>query len=329
MRFHRNPRPAIRAGMATLPVSAGGYAEHRFCHCPARQGPPVSARPITCYLAQMSKTCNVGSITAGPGHQLLVIAGPCVLEDSPTNSTIGVAIRDICAELGLSYIFKSSFDKANRSSIRSARGPGLDAGLDELRRLGQELGVPVTTDVHEPGQAALTAEAVDLLQVPAFLCRQTDLLRACAETGKPVNVKKGQFMAPKEMRHVVTKLAESGCDQTMLTERGTFFGYHRLVNDFIGLGDLMDLGPPVCFDVTHSTQLPGGGDGVTAGRPDRAAMLARAAVASGVHALFLECHPAPEKARSDASTVQSLEAMEAILRDVAAIRRTLSPPEPA
>jgi 2-dehydro-3-deoxyphosphooctonate aldolase (KDO 8-P synthase) len=182
----------------------------------------------------------------------------------------------------------------------------------------------VTTDVHVPEQAAVIAQAVDLLQVPAFLCRQTDLLVACAATGRPVNVKKGQFMAPTDMRHVIAKLNEGGCEQIMLTERGTFFGYHRLVNDFIGLGDLMELGAPVCFDVTHSTQLPGAGKDVTAGRPERAGLLARAAVAAGVDALFIECHPEPARARSDASTVQPLEAMPRLLRDVAAIRATLA-----
>ena len=269
--------------------------------------------PRPCYLDAMSRSCIIGSIAAGPGAPLLLIAGPCVLEDGDTNQLIATSLRDACADLGISFIFKASFDKANRSSIHSARGPGLKAGLAELARLKDQLGVPVTTDIHEPKQAAKAAEVVDLLQVPAFLSRQTDLLKACAETGRPVNVKKGQFMAPAEMRHVIAKLNESGCDKIILTERGTFFGYHRLVNDFVGLGDLMELGPPVCFDVTHSTQLPGGGDGVTAGRADRGPMLARAAVAAGVPAVFLECHPNPSQAKSDASTVQPLDAMPALL----------------
>jgi 2-dehydro-3-deoxyphosphooctonate aldolase (KDO 8-P synthase) len=178
----------------------------------------------------------------------------------------------------------------------------------------------VTTDIHLPEQAAIAAEVADLLQVPAFLCRQTDLLAACAATGKPVNVKKGQFIAPSEMRHAITKLHESGCDNIMLTERGTFFGYHRLVNDFTGLGDLMDLGPPVCFDITHSTQLPGAGEQTTAGRPERASLLARAATAAGVHAVFLECHPQPAKALSDSATMQPLDAVEGILKQIMAVR---------
>lgn len=261
--------------------------------------------------------------TCGPDQPLLVIAGPCVLEQPETNERIGRTLRDVCDGLGLSYVFKASFDKANRSSIHSKRGPGLSAGLKELQRLKELLGVPVTTDVHLPEQAAEAARVADLLQVPAFLCRQTDLLLACAATEKPVNVKKGQFMSPGEMRHVTAKLEEGGCAGIMLTERGTFFGYSRLVNDFVGLGDLMNLGWPVCFDVTHSTQLPGGGTHQTAGRPDRAALLARAAVAAGVDAIFLECHPEPEEALSDASTMQPLSVMPDLLAQLHRIHASL------
>lgn len=249
----------------------------------------------------MHRHCTVGSVRIGEGQPLALIAGPCVLESRSTNDMIAQTLRDICADLEIPLIFKASYDKANRSSIRSARGPGVDEGLEELARIREAFSVPVTADVHEPAQAEAAAAVVDLLQVPAFLCRQTDLLAACAATGKPVNVKKGQWVSPAEMKHVIAKLTESGCDQIMLTERGTFFGYHRLVNDFIGLGDLMALdtaggAPPVCFDATHSTQLPGAGE-QTAGRPERAPLLARAAVAAGVHAVFIECHPDPEAAR--------------------------------
>ena len=273
-------------------------------------------------LRMAGATCHIGAIEAGPRAELLIIAGPCVLESREINSRIGEVMRDLCASLRINYIFKASFDKANRSSVHSSRGPGLDAGLKELAQLKKELGVPVTTDVHEPAQAARVAEVVDLLQVPAFLCRQTDLLLACAQTGRAVNVKKGQFMAPAEMKNVLTKLEEGGCGNRMLTERGTFFGYHRLVNDFIGLGDLMDLGAPVCFDITHSTQLPGAGEGgvKTAGRPERAPLLARAAAAAGVHAIFLECHPEPMKASSDQATMLSLDEVPHLLREVVAVR---------
>jgi 2-dehydro-3-deoxyphosphooctonate aldolase (KDO 8-P synthase) len=277
----------------------------------------------------MTVTCTIGPLTVGNLEPLTLIGGPCVLEEPDTNTLIGETLRDLCAELGMGFVLKASFDKANRSSVSSARGPGLDPGLDELDRLRRQLGVPITTDVHRPEQAARVAEVVDLLQVPAFLSRQTDLLLACAATGRPVNVKKGQFLSPAEMRHVVAKLESGGCAQIMLTERGTFFGYHRLVNDFIGLGDLMELGRPVCFDITHSTQLPGAETQVTGGRPDRGPLLARAAVAAGVPAVFLECHPRPAEARSDASTAQPLEAMAPLLRTLAAIRAALSAAGPA
>jgi 2-dehydro-3-deoxyphosphooctonate aldolase (KDO 8-P synthase) len=267
--------------------------------------------------------------TPAARRPLLVIAGPCALESDAVNLEIGQTVRDACRGLGLPFVFKASFDKANRSSIASARGPGLSNGLERLAALRAKLGVPVTTDIHEASQAAAAAEAVDLLQVPAFLCRQTDLLVAAAATGKPVNVKKGQFLAPADLRHVLAKLAEGGARRAMLTERGTFFGYHRLVNDFIGLGDLAEMaahhpglpGTPVCFDVTHSTQLPGADGNATGGRPDRAAPLARAAVAAGVDAIFLECHPRPRESLSDASTMQPLAAMPELLESLVRIRR--------
>ncbi len=265
------------------------------------------------------RTFQIDSVACGHGSPLVVIAGPCVLEAPQTNDLIGTTIRDICRDLGLGFIFKASFDKANRSSITSKRGPGIEQGLKELARLRNELSVPVTTDIHTAEQAALAANVADILQIPAFLCRQTDLLLACAESGKPVNVKKGQFLSPAEMKHVVAKLEEGGCDRIMLTERGTFFGYNRLVNDFIGIGDLLEFGLPVCFDITHSTQLPGAGTTQTAGRPERAALLARAAVAAGVHAVFIECHPNPAEAHSDSSTMQPLNVMDDLLRNLAGI----------
>ncbi len=269
--------------------------------------------------------CEVGPVVAGAGHPLVLIGGPCVLERPAINSQIGQVLRDACAALGIAYIFKASFDKANRSSIDSPRGPGLARGLAELARLRDELGVPITTDVHEPAQADAAARVVDLLQVPAFLCRQTDLLVACAATRRAVNVKKGQFVAPQEMGHAVAKLRQGGAKNILVTERGTFFGYHRLVNDFIGLGDLMELGCPVCFDVTHSTQLPGAADTMSGGRPERAAILARAAVAAGAHAIFMECHPRPAEASSDAATCQPLAQMEPLLRSLAAIHAAAAP----
>lgn len=250
------------------------------------------------------------SVTAtGP---LTILAGPCQAESYELCMTVGSALRDRCAELDLPYVFKASFDKANRTSATGQRGPGLEAGLELLAKVKRELGVPLTTDVHLPDQPALAAEAgVDLLQVPAFLCRQTDLLEACAATPAAVNVKKGQFLSPEEMGQVVEKVRRARPDapRVMVTDRGTFFGYHRLVNDFVGVGDLIDLGVPVCFDATHSVQQPGAASGGTAtgGRRERAPLLARCAVAAGVHALFLETHPDPASAASDAAVMLPLE----------------------
>jgi 2-dehydro-3-deoxyphosphooctonate aldolase (KDO 8-P synthase) len=289
----------------------------------------------------MTRVCHTGEVEIGGTKPLAIIAGPCLLESLELGLEIGRQVRDLCGGLGLSYIFKASFDKANRSSIRSARGPGLERGMEWLARIRHDLDVPVTTDIHAADQAETVARVVDLLQIPAFLCRQTDLLvaagHAAAMHGRGVNVKKGQFLSPAEMTGAIRKLAEAGCVNVMLTERGTFFGYNRLVNDFIGLGDLMELGesaqaqrhegtrsgsPPVCFDCTHSTQLPGTGE-QTGGRPERAPLLARAATAAGVHALFIECHPQPEKGMSDASTMLRLDSMAALLTSVAKIRAAL------
>ena len=261
------------------------------------------------------------SFFAHPHKRLLVIGGPCVLESDAINHHIGETLRDTCAELGLDFVFKASFDKANRSSVKSPRGPGIKSGLERLAKLRESLGVPVTTDVHDASQCQLVAQTVDMLQVPAFLCRQTDLLLAAADTGKPVNVKKGQFMSPAEMGHVVVKIREGGCRMIMLTERGTTFGYNRLVNDFMGIGDLMELEVPICFDATHSTQLPGAEGDRTGGRPERAPLLAKAAVAAGVSAVFIECHPEPAKALSDASTMLPLSSVPGLCRTLDAIRR--------
>jgi 2-dehydro-3-deoxyphosphooctonate aldolase (KDO 8-P synthase) len=278
----------------------------------------------------MERTCRVGEsgagggVTIGAGRAPAIIAGPCVLESLELGLTIAGALRDACAQAGLPLVFKGSFDKANRSSIRSPRGPGLERGLEWLGAIRDRMGVPVTTDIHEPDQAAPAAAVIDLIQIPAFLCRQTDLLCAAGEAaaakGRAVNVKKGQFLPPHDMAGPVRKLAEAGCTNVMLTERGTTFGYGRLVNDFLGLGDMMALdvpggSPPVCFDVTHSTQLPGAGE-TTGGRPDRAPLLARAAIAAGVHALFIETHPSPKDAMSDAATMLPLASIPALLQAV-------------
>jgi 2-dehydro-3-deoxyphosphooctonate aldolase (KDO 8-P synthase) len=266
-------------------------------------------------------------VRVGPDAPLLVIAGPCLAESRDICLRIGAAMKSLCAELGFGYVFKASFDKANRSSIKSYRGAGMDEGLKLIADVGKQLGAPTTTDIHESEQASTAAQAVDILQIPAFLCRQTDLLLAAAATGKTVNVKKGQFVSPAEMQNAVDKLVdgfkmENHTPRIMLTERGTFFGYHRLVTDFVGLGDLMELNWPVCFDVTHSTQKPGESS-TSGGRPERAPLLARCAAAAGVQALFLEVHPDPRNAKSDAATMLTIEVATRTLREVAAIRNAL------
>jgi 2-dehydro-3-deoxyphosphooctonate aldolase (KDO 8-P synthase) len=267
----------------------------------------------------MNSSITINGTLIGEDAPLLIISGPCVIESEEETLLIAETLQAICKEHGVGFVFKASFDKANRTSVHSNRGPGFEEGLEILSRVKEQLGVAITTDIHDPSQAARTAEVADILQIPAFLCRQTDLLIAAAETGAIVNVKKGQFLSPEEMKHVVAKLHEANCQDIILTERGTFFGYNRLVNDFIGLGDMMSIGPPVCFDVTHSTQLPGAGNNQTAGRPDRAMLLACAASATGVHSIFIECHPNPEHAASDASTMQPLSKMPDFISTCASI----------
>jgi 2-dehydro-3-deoxyphosphooctonate aldolase (KDO 8-P synthase) len=250
---------------------------------------------------------------------LFVIAGPCVIESGAQCLTIARHLKKVCEKLGLTYIFKASFDKANRSSKSSFRGPGLDDGLVVLARVKEEVGVPVLTDVHEASQAATVGKVVDILQIPAFLARQTDLLLACGETGRWVNVKKGQFMAPAEMGNVVEKIKSTGNEQILLTERGTFFGYNRLVNDFTALPIMREFGCPIVFDITHSTQQPAEQGTQSGGNPQYSPLLARAAVAAGVDGIFLECHPDPKKAKSDAASVLDLNDVEGVLRDCKAI----------
>jgi 2-dehydro-3-deoxyphosphooctonate aldolase (KDO 8-P synthase) len=259
------------------------------------------------------------------GTAPFVIAGPCVIESLDLCMTIGRHVKGICDKLGLQYVFKASFDKANRSSNASFRGPGLTDGLVVLGRVKAELGVPVLTDIHEPEQAAVAAKVVDILQVPAFLARQTDLLVACGKTGRTVNVKKGQFMSPQEMGNAVEKVRSGGTNSVMLTERGTFFGYNRLVNDFTALPVMKSFNCPVVFDITHSTQQPAGLGNASGGNPQFSPMLARAAMAAGVDGLFLECHPDPRNAKSDAATMLGLDEVEPLLtqaKQIADLRKS-------
>lgn len=255
----------------------------------------------------------VGAVTIGGGHPLVLIAGPCVIESHAHALDVATAVRDIARRCGVPYVFKASFDKANRTSATSFRGPGLDDGLRVLAEVKSRVGVPVLTDIHEPWQAARAADVVDALQIPAFLCRQTDLLVAAARTGRTVNIKKGQFVAPDDMRHAIAKVTAAGNPHVIVTERGTSFGYHNLVVDMRSFPILRGLGAPVVFDVTHSLQLPGGGDGISAGQAEFIEPLASAGVAAGVDGVFIEVHEAPERAKSDAQTALRLGRLEPLL----------------
>jgi len=262
---------------------------------------------------------RIGSLTLGGGAPLLVIAGPCVIESESHALDTAHAVKAIAAAVGLPVVFKASYDKANRTSRASFRGPGLAAGLEVLARVKAATGLPVLTDIHEPDQAAPAAEVADVLQIPAFLCRQTDLLVAAARTGRAVNIKKGQFLAPSDMRHALAKVTGSGNDDVFVTERGTSFGYNNLIVDMRAFPIMRALGAPVIFDVTHSLQLPGAGDGVTAGLAEYIEPLARAGVAAGVDGIFLEVHEEPSRARSDAQNALRLDLLEPLLRKLKAI----------
>ncbi len=259
------------------------------------------------------KPVQIGSLSVGGGHPLVFIAGPCVIESAQHAVDTASAIRDIARRCGVPVIFKASYDKANRTSRTSFRGPGLDAGLKVLADVRDRTGLPILTDIHEPSHAAPAAAVVDVLQIPAFLSRQTDLLVAAARTGKAVNVKKGQFLAPSDMRHVITKVTAEGNHAVLVTERGVSFGYHDLVVDMRSLPMLRELGYPVVFDVTHSLQLPGAGDGVTAGLAQYIEPLASAGVAAGIDAVFMEVHEEPSRAKSDASNALRLDLLEALI----------------
>jgi len=256
-------------------------------------------------------------LTVGGGAPLLLIAGPCVIESEAHAVGLALAIRDIARRAGVPYVFKASYDKANRTSGRSFRGPGLDEGLRVLARVRDVAGVAVLTDIHEPGHAAAAAAVADVLQIPAFLSRQTDLIEAAARTGRVVNLKKGQFLAPEDMKHAIQKVAATGNHQVIVTERGVSFGYHNLVVDMRAFPIMRRLGCPVVYDVTHSLQLPGGGDGVTAGQAEFIEPLASAGVAAGVDGVFLEVHERPSEARSDAQNALQLDRLEPLLHRLA------------
>jgi 2-dehydro-3-deoxyphosphooctonate aldolase (KDO 8-P synthase) len=263
-------------------------------------------------------------VEAGDGRPLLLLAGPCVVEDRDFMLRIAEMVVEIAGRHEVSLVFKSSFDKANRSSGGSARGPGMEEGLSTLAAVKERFGVPVVTDIHESWQAAPAAEVADVLQIPAFLCRQTDLLVAAARTGRTVNVKKGQFVAPPDMANVVAKLEEAGGERILLTERGASFGYHNLVVDFRSLPQMRALGYPVVFDATHSVQLPGGLGTASGGQREYVPYLARAAAAVGIDGLFVEVHDHPDRAPSDGPNMLTPTALDRLLAEVLAVRAALA-----
>jgi len=262
-----------------------------------------------------------GSVTIGTGRPLAFIIGPCVIESAAHVVDIATEIAAIARRVDVPLVFKASYDKANRTSLGSFRGPGLEDGLRALADVKSRTSLPLLTDIHEPSQAVRAAEVVDVLQIPAFLCRQTDLLVAAARTGRTVNVKKGQFLAPLDMRHVIGKLEAAGAHGILVTERGSSFGYNNLVVDMRALPMLRSLGHPVVFDVTHSLQLPGAGEGTTTGLAEYIDPLARAGVAAGVDAVFMEVHEDPRRARSDAGNALKLDRLEPVLRRLVALDR--------
>ena len=264
------------------------------------------------------------NIQIGSGQPLLLLAGPCVLESEAMAREVAAEAKAICARLGINFVFKASFDKANRTSISSFRGPGLAKGLEILAGLRHDLHLPIVSDIHEPAQAEPAGEVLDIIQIPAFLCRQTDLLLAAAATGKVVNVKKGQFVAPWDMAHAVGKLREAGCSKFLLTERGASFGYNNLVVDMRSFQVMRSFGCPVIFDGTHSVQLPGGAGASSGGQREFIPLLTRAAMAAGIDGLFLEVHPNPDKALCDGPNSLPLAGLESLLQDLLRVRNALT-----
>lgn len=267
---------------------------------------------------------NSDQFLVGEGQPLLLMAGPCVLESEEVAWQVAGEMQLICRNLGITYVFKASFDKANRTSLNAFRGPGLEKGLRLLSRIRQEIGVPVVSDVHDVSQVEAAAEILDVIQIPAFLCRQTDLLVAAANSGKVVNVKKGQFVSPWDMKYAVEKVKESGNNRILLTERGASFGYNNLVVDMRSFPVMRSLGCPVIYDATHSVQLPGGAGGSSGGQREFIPPLARAAIAAGVDGLFMEVHPDPAKAKCDGPNSWPLDRTEWLLRQLLEVRKAVS-----
>ncbi len=272
----------------------------------------------------MVQQVKINDRVLGRPATFVLFSGPCVIEDEQNAFDIAEYLKKLTEMLEIPFIFKASYDKANRTSFDSFRGPGLTAGLDVLSAIRRDLGIPVMSDVHQVSEIEPATSVLDVLQIPAFLCRQTDLIVAAAKTGKPLNIKKGQFLAPWDMAHAVEKARSAGNDRIMITERGAMFGYNNLVTDFRAIPIMQQTGCPVIFDATHSVQLPGGGGGVSSGQREFAPLLARAAIAAGADGIFMETHPNPEHARSDGPNAVRLEHMETILLQLKAIENALN-----
>lgn len=281
----------------------------------------LGARP---YNSQMKHTVRVAEFVIGDGHPFVLIAGPCVIEDEDATLEAAAFLKALTDQLEIPFIFKTSYDKANRTSVRSYRGPGLSRGLEIIARVRREVGVPVISDVHCFEEIAPAARVLDVIQIPAFLCRQTDFVQAVSDTGRPVNIKKGQFLAPWDLEHVIEKVVSRGNDRILVTERGTSFGYNNLVVDFRSFAIIRDMGRPLIFDATHSVQLPGGAGKASGGQRRFVPHLARAALAAGVDGLFMEVHKDPECALCDGPNSLPLEEVQPLLEELKAIRRALS-----
>lgn len=271
----------------------------------------------------MTNIVKIGNILIGKGSPLVLISGPCVIEDYETTFEIASFLKELTSKLDIPFIFKASYDKANRTSINSFRGPGVTDGLNILKRIKAELGVRILSDVHRINEVTRVAKVLDIIQTPAFLCRQTDFILEVARTGKPVNIKKGQFLAPWDIANVIEKVTSTGNNQIMITERGVMFGYNNLVVDFRGIKIMRDIGYPVIFDVTHSIQLPGGAGSCSGGQREFASILARAAVAAGVDGIFMEVHPDPDKAPCDGPNSIKLDTLAELLARLKAIRQAI------
>jgi len=269
----------------------------------------------------VTKEVHIGRVTVGGNNPLVLIAGPCVIEGEEFSISLARRLKEVSLDFGIPLIFKASYDKANRTSISSFRGPGLVEGLRILKRVKEEVGLPILSDVHRISEVPRATEVLDVIQIPAFLCRQTDLLVEAGRTGRPVNIKKGQFLAPWDMANVLEKVTSTGNEQILLTERGTSFGYNNLVNDMKSLPVMRGLGYPVIYDATHSVQLPGGAGKASGGRREFVPYLARAAVGAGVDGVFLEVHPKPEQALSDGANSLELDTLPSLLKQLMAIDR--------